>query len=111
MSHPLPATEASKTLSSLLHKYHSLSAARKRLRAARLEAYGPLSAVYDDLTVIAEIAAQTLDSRGPRISVVIPVYNEEVELIPTILSLLWAVTESKIPTEIVAVDNLSIRDK
>lgn len=99
---------APEDLSRLLWKYHSLSAARRRLRLTVMEdVYGPLEDIYRDLESIRALVPAVVNTAEPQVSVVIPAYNEEVELIPTVLSFLWAIAEARLPAEIVTVDNMS----
>lgn len=92
----------------LLRKYHSHSAAKRRLTATRLEdAYGDFKSVSVDCALIGRLASEVLDYDRPRVSIVVPAYNEEVELIPTILTFLFGIAATAIPVEIIGVDNRS----
>jgi glycosyltransferase involved in cell wall biosynthesis len=92
----------------LLRRYNSGEAAKKRALKQKLDqVYVMGMQLEEDLSEIRTIATQILDYDHPEVSILLPVYNEEVEIIPTIVSLLYGIQDANIPTEIIAVDNNS----
>ncbi|HMN89759.1 MAG TPA: glycosyltransferase family A protein [Saprospiraceae bacterium] len=100
--------EKESMLRALLLAYHSLAAAKKRMRSSRVEPVYPFGdKLYNDLQKIASLSQEIIDYDKPLVSILLPVYNEEVEIIPTIVSLLYGIQDANIPTEIIAVNNNS----
>ena len=92
----------------LLQTFNSRSMVRRRTYDQNFDSlYGGLSAIENELERIKQLSRSVLDNRAPKLTIAIPIYNEEVEILPTILSFLYVVCATGIPTEIIATDNNS----
>jgi glycosyltransferase involved in cell wall biosynthesis len=91
----------------LLQKFHSCEKAKARTHSPDFESLYKKGELIPDLNVISDFSRQLLDYEEPLISIVIPCYNEENEIIPTVLTFLYAIYDANVPTEIIAVDNNS----
>ncbi len=97
-----------KTLEQLLLKYNSYHQVKARTHHATFETlYSNKESFESDIDQIKRISQDLLDYQKPLVTIIIPCYNEELELIPTILTFLYSIADAEIPVELIAVDNNS----
>lgn len=92
----------------LLYRFNTVGNARKRARQNTFErVYGDLNGLEQTFLNIRKVSEKLLTYQNPELTIAVPVYNEESEIIPTIISFLYVINETGIRTEIIASDNNS----
>lgn len=91
-----------------LQVFNNVTITKKRTQQKTFEQlYGDFAGLQPTLRALHKLSESVLTYQDPELTIAIPVYNEESEVIPTVVSFLYAINEAGVRTEIIATDNNS----